>query len=124
MTIKAYIKLVKGVCIDEAYRDSQHVTVHVRLTPETKDSIDKDVLIKDSEEYHADQRSAARPERCTLAEMLEVLSARTDFYYLSDVPARDYTDLKACEEQSVVIMNTPRPNDNDFAELVFVRFLR
>ena len=50
MTIKAYIKLVKGVCIDEAYRDSQHVTVHVRLTPETKDSIDKDVLIKDTEE--------------------------------------------------------------------------
>ena len=38
-TIKAYNKLVKGVCIDEAYRDSQHVTVHVPLTPETEDSV-------------------------------------------------------------------------------------
>ena len=51
--------------------------------------------------------------------MLEVLSARTDVYYLSDVPTRDDTDLKACEEQSVVIMNTPGQNVNDFAELVF-----
>ena len=31
----------------------------------------------------------------------------------SDVPARDYTDLKACEEQFVVIMNTPGQNVND-----------
>ena len=51
--------------------------------------------------------------------MLEVLSARTDFHHLSDVTARDYTDLKACEEQSVVIMNTPGQNVNDVAELVF-----
>ena len=39
--------------------------------------------------------------------------------YLSDVPARDDTDLKACEGQSVVIMNTPGQNVNDVAELVF-----
>ena len=51
--------------------------------------------------------------------MPEVLSARTDFYYLFHVPARDYTDLKACEEQSVVNMNTPGQNVNEFAELVF-----
>ena len=43
-TIKTYNKLVKGVCTDEAHRDSQHVTVHVPLTPETKDSTDEDVL--------------------------------------------------------------------------------
>ena len=44
MTIKAYNKLVKGVCVDEAYRDSLHVTVHVPA--ETKDSIDKEPLTK------------------------------------------------------------------------------
>ena len=51
--------------------------------------------------------------------MLEVLSARRDFCYLSDVPASDDTDPKACEEKSVVIMNTPGQNVNAVAELVF-----
>ena len=51
--------------------------------------------------------------------MLEVLSARADFCDLSDVPERDDADLKACDEQSVVIMNTPGHNVNDVAELVF-----
>ena len=41
MTIKACNKLVKRVCTDEAYLGSEHVTVHVRLTPETKDSINE-----------------------------------------------------------------------------------
>ena len=39
--------------------------------------------------------------------------------YLSDVPARDHTDLTTCEEQSMVNMNTPDQNVNDVAELVF-----
>ena len=51
--------------------------------------------------------------------MLEVLSARTAFCYLSDVPPRDDTDLKTCGEHSVVIMNTPEQNVNAVAELVF-----
>ena len=51
--------------------------------------------------------------------MIEVLSARTDVCYLTDVPARDNTDLKTCGEQSVVIMNTPGQNVNAVAELVF-----
>ena len=51
--------------------------------------------------------------------MLEVLRARPDLRCLSDVPARDNTDLKTCREQSVVIMNTPGQNVNDVAELVF-----
>ena len=73
----------------------------------------------------------------------EFLSARTDFCYLSDAPPdnaeaghadqrcepregckdsqRDNTNLKACacEEKSVVIMNTPDQNVNVIAELVF-----
>ena len=40
-TITACNKLVKGVCIDEAHRDSQHVTVHVLLTPETDYSVNE-----------------------------------------------------------------------------------
>ena len=58
------------------------------------------------------------------AEMLEVLSARTNFCCLSDVPARDNTDLKTCGEQSVVIINTPGQNVNAVAELVFDMMLR
>ena len=135
-TIKAYNNLVKGVCIDEAYRDSQHVTVHVPLTletedsvnemclrrqrskdsnnavcltPETKDSIDKEPLTKMPKSTTL--TNAACSERVHEG-------ARTDFYYFSDVPVRDDTDQKACEEQFVII-NTPGQKVNDFAELVF-----
>ena len=52
MTIEAYNKLVKGVCIDEAYRDSQHVTVHVPLTPEIKRSHQHSVLDARDEGFH------------------------------------------------------------------------
>ena len=55
--------------------------------------------------------------------MLEVLSARTDFCYLSDVPARDNADLKTWREQSVVIMNTPDQHVNAVAEHVFDKML-
>ena len=52
--------------------------------------------------------------------MLEVLSARTDFCYPSDVPARDnIDDFKTCREQSVMITNTTCQNVYDVAELVF-----
>ena len=44
---------------------------------------------------------------------------RSTFCHLSDVPARDNTDPKACEEKSVVIMNTPGQSVNAVAELVF-----
>ena len=50
--------------------------------------------------------------------MLEVLSSRTDACYLSDVPARDDTNLKACEEQSMDHKRSGQ-NVNDVAELVF-----
>ena len=86
----------------------------VCLTPETKDSIDKEPRMKMPKSITL--INAARPERVHEARDAEVLTARTDFYY---VPVRDDTDQKACEGQSVVIMNTPGQNVNDFAELVF-----
>ena len=61
----------------------------------------------------------ACPEEVLEAEMIEVLRARTDYCYLSEVPARDNTDLQICCEQSVVMMNTPGQNVNAVAELVF-----
>ena len=75
------------------------------LTPETTDSIDKEPLVKMPK--RSTLINAARPESVHEArDAHEVLSARTNFYYLSDVPVRDDADQKACEEQSVVIMNT------------------
>ena len=41
---------MKGVCVDEAYRDSQHVTVHAPLTPETEDSINAVCLTTDTKD--------------------------------------------------------------------------
>ena len=110
MTLTACNKIVRAA-------SAPTVTLHVRLTPETKDSIDKEPLIKMPK--RATLTNAARPERVHEAETLEVLSARADFGYLSDVPARDNTDLKACEESSVVTMHTPEQNVNAVAELVF-----
>merc|ERR1712107_593750 len=63
--------------------DYQYVTLHVPLTPETKDSINKELL------------NTARPEVVHEAEMLEVLSARPDFCYLSDVPPKNAEEVKA-----------------------------
>ena len=71
---------------------------------------------EDAEECHADQHGM--PRGGVRGRELEVLSARTDFCYLSDAPARDNADLKTCREQSVVIMNTPGQNVNVVAELV------
>ena len=76
------------------------------LTPETTESIDKEPLTKMPKS--TTPINAARPDIVHEAgDAHEVLSARTDFCHLSDVTVRDDTDPKACEEQSVVIMNTP-----------------
>ena len=108
MTIKAHNE------IEAELLDYQCVILHVRLTPETKDSTEKELLMKMPKSDTL--INAARPER---VHELEVLSAMTDVCYLSDVRARDNTDLKTCDEQSVVIMNTPEQNVNAVAEVVF-----
>ena len=81
----------------------------------TRNSIDKEQLMKMPK--RATLIKVACLEEVFEAEMLEVLCARTDFCHLSDVPARDNTDLKTCREQSVVIMNTLGQNVNAVAEL-------
>ena len=116
MTINTYNK------IEAESLDCQCVTLYVPLTPESKDSINEESLMEmRSRRCRREPHwSTLRAQRgCTRREIHEVLCARTAFCYLSDVPARDNTDLKTCEEQSVVIMNTPDQNVNDVAELVF-----
>jgi len=73
--------------------DYQYVTLHVPLTPETKDSINKELLMKMPK--GATLINTARPEVVHEAEMLEVLSARPDFCYLSDVPPKNAEEVKA-----------------------------
>ena len=90
--------------------------LHQRSVPLTKDSIDKEALMKmpnGATPINA-PREIARGERCLRFSVRDQTSGT-----FSDVQARDNTDLKACEEQSVVIMKTPGRNVNAGAELVF-----
>ena len=68
--------------------ETEDSTNAVCLTPDTKDSIDKEPLTKIPKS--TTPINAARPDRVHEArDAHEVLSARTDFYHLSDVPVRD-----------------------------------
>ena len=81
---------------------SQHVTRHVPLTPETKDSVN-DMLMKMPKS--TTQINAARPGR--VHEARDACGSQCA-----------NTDLKACEDKSVVIMSTLDQNVNAVAELV------
>ena len=90
-------------------RDSQHVTLHVLLTPETKDPINEESAHEDAERCHADQRGVSGGLH--EAEMLEVLSARTDFCYISEVLHRNAETAEssrfACTEKLSVTLSCP-----------------
>ena len=88
MTIKANKKIAADML------DYQLVILHVRLTPETKDSIDKEPLMKMPKSTTL--INAACPDRVHEARDAHDLNARTDFCYLSDVPAPDETDPETC----------------------------
>merc|ERR1719265_555119 len=70
----------------------QYVSLHVPLTPETKDSINKSLLSKMPK--NATLINTARPEVVHEAEMLELINERKDFCYLSDVPPKNADDVK------------------------------
>ena len=65
--------------------DSQHVTLHVPLTPETKDPINEELLMKMRKGVTLINTSGGLHE----TGMLEVLSARTDFCYISEALHRN-----------------------------------
>jgi len=73
--------------------DHQYVTLHVPLTPETKDSINKELLSRMPP--GGTLINTARPEVVHEAELLEVLQARGDFCYLSDVAPKNIEEVKA-----------------------------
>jgi D-3-phosphoglycerate dehydrogenase len=76
----------------EGLFDHQYVTLHVPLTPETNASINKALLMRMPQ--GGTLINSARMEVVHEAEMLEVLAARPDFCYLSDVPPKNIEEVK------------------------------
>jgi D-3-phosphoglycerate dehydrogenase len=65
----------------------QYVSLHVPLTPETKDSINKSLL--SGMPKGATLINTARPEVVNEAELLDLLKERPDFCYLCDVAPKN-----------------------------------
>jgi len=70
----------------------QYVSLHVPLTPETKESINKDLLTKLPK--GGTLINTARVEVVHEADLLEVLKERADFCYLSDVAPKNEAAVK------------------------------
>jgi len=71
----------------------QYVSLHVPLTPETKESINKELLMKMPK--GGTLINTARQEVVHEAEMLEVLKEKPDFCYLCDVGFKATDEAKA-----------------------------
>lgn len=70
----------------------QYVSLHVPLTEETKDSINKDLLMKMPK--GGTLINTARLEVVNEADMVEVLKTRADFSYLCDVAPKNIEPMK------------------------------
>merc|ERR1719284_1988560 len=70
----------------------QYVSLHVPLTSETRDSINKALL--STMPKGATLINTARPEVVHEGELLELLKERADFCYLSDVPPKNADEVK------------------------------
>jgi len=77
--------------VEELFK-CQYVSLHVPLTPETKESMNKALLSKMPK--GGTLINTARPEVVHEAEMLEVLKERPDFCYLSDVAPKNAEEIK------------------------------
>lgn len=71
----------------------QYVSLHVPLTPETKDSINKALL--STMPKGGTLINTARPEVVHEADMAEMLKERADFCYLCDVAPKNLEAMKA-----------------------------
>jgi D-3-phosphoglycerate dehydrogenase len=78
--------------VEELFQQ-QYVSLHVPLTPETKDSINKTLLSKMPK--GATLINTARPEVVNEAELLELFKERADFCYLSDVAPKNKDEIAA-----------------------------
>ena len=82
--------------VEDLYRRSQYLSLHVPATAETKGSIGKKLLT--SMPNGATLVNTARKEVINEPELLEVLEARKDFRYVSDIAPSDAT-LAAIKEK-------------------------
>ena len=73
--------------------DCQYATVHVPLTPETKDPINEELLVKTQKSVTL--INTAHSEVMHETEMLEVLSVRPDPCFHSEVLPKDSEKIKA-----------------------------
>ena len=69
------------------------MTLHVLFTLETKDPINKELLMKMPKD--ATPINVAFPGEVHEAELLDGLSVRTDFCYISGVPDRNAETVRA-----------------------------
>merc|ERR1712232_273372 len=70
----------------------QYVTLHVPLTNETKESMNKALLTKMPKD--GTLINTARPEVVHEADLLELLKESPDFRYLADVPPKNLEEIK------------------------------
>lgn len=91
--------------VEDLYQRSQYVSLHVPATPETKGSIGKKLLA--SMPAGATLVNTARKEIINEAELLEVLEARKDFRYISDIAPSEPTMAVIKEKYADRVYVTP-----------------
>jgi D-3-phosphoglycerate dehydrogenase len=91
--------------VEDLYKRSQYVSLHVPATPETKGSIGKKLL--SLMPAGATLINTARKEIINEAELLEVLEARKDFRYVSDIAPSDATAAVIKEKFADKVYVTP-----------------
>jgi len=91
---KAAIESYGATAVETAAElfDYQYVSLHVPLTPETKESINKALLLKMPK--NGTLINTARQEVVHEAELLEVIKERPDFCFLSDVTPKNAAEIK------------------------------
>ncbi len=116
MTVYAFDPFVKADAIkdagaepvgsvEELYKRSQYVSLHVPATAETKNSIGKKLLSLLPK--GGTLVNTARKEIINEAELLEVFAERADFRYLSDIAPSDATYATLKEKYAARLYVTP-----------------
>jgi D-3-phosphoglycerate dehydrogenase len=116
MTVLAYDPFVKpegfqgtGVeaasSVEDLYKRSQYISLHIPATAETKGSIGKKLL--SLMPAGATLVNTARKEVINEAELLEVLETRKDFRYVSDIAPSDATAAVIKEKFADKVYFTP-----------------
>ncbi|HWA77831.1 MAG TPA: NAD(P)-dependent oxidoreductase [Polyangiaceae bacterium] len=91
--------------VEDLYKRSQYLSLHIPATAETKGSIGKKLL--SLMPAGATLVNTARKEVINEAELLEVLEARKDFRYVSDIAPSDATAATIKEKFADKVYVTP-----------------